>query len=305
IQEKVLALEDPVSKFIPEFLTGAKREATLLHLLNHGSGLPDWKPYYQEIIRLAEKEPGYLGSSSAKTRVYKMAHDEPLISFPGEKSLYSDIGFILLGDIVEKTGGEPLHRFCYRHIFSKLKTRETFFIPRGRTPRLFRGRTFAATEACPWRGEIVRGAVHDDNAYAMGGVAGHAGLFSTAREVYRLVRLWLDSVEGAGRFDPALASLFVTKQKGKGVPPSSSWGLGWDTPSRYSSSSGRFFSSLTFGHLGFTGTSIWVDRKRDLGVILLTNRVHPSRENQRIKLFRPELHDLIFQEVALDASAAH
>src|SRR3989338_3772528 len=151
IQEKVLALEDPVSKFIPEFLTGAKREATLFHLLNHGSGLPDWKPYYQEIIRLAEKEPGYLGSSSAKTRVYKMAHDEPLISFPGEKSLYSEMGFILWGEMGKKPGGDPLHRFCYRHIFSKLKTRETFFIPLGRTPRPFRGRTFAATEACPWR----------------------------------------------------------------------------------------------------------------------------------------------------------
>jgi CubicO group peptidase (beta-lactamase class C family) len=268
IQEGALKLGDPLSKFIPEFSGGDKGEVTHFHLLNHSSGLPDWKPYYQEVAMRGKKEEGYLGSPAAKRGIYQMAHQECLTSLPGTRSLYSDIGFILLGEVIEKVAGEPLHRFCYRQIFSKLKAKETFFITFGRRP---------------WREKVIRGWVHDENAYAMGGVAGHAGLFSTAGEVYLLVRLWLDSIRGEGGLDPSLATLFVTCQQGSGVPAGSSWGLGWDTPSRPVSSSGSYFSSSSFGHLGFTGTSIWVDRKKDLVVILLTNRI--------------QLHDLIFQEV--------
>ncbi|MFQ5950082.1 MAG: serine hydrolase domain-containing protein, partial [Nitrospiria bacterium] len=189
--------------------------------------------------------------------------------------------------------------------------KESYFINRGRRPPAYRRRSFAATELSSWRGKVICGTVHDDNAYAMGGIAGHAGLFSTAREVYRLVRFWLDALKGEGILDPSLTALFVTRQKGRGVPAQSSWGLGWDTPSHPStsdappstsnippSSSGRYFSSASFGHLGFTGTSIWVDRARDLAVILLTNRIHPSRANEKIRSFRPALHDVIFKEVA-------
>jgi len=297
IQNDVLTLTEPLSKFFPEFTSGAKGDVTLYHLLNHSAGLPDWKPFYQEIVEQEEKEPGFLGSPFAKKRICQRVREEPLIAYPGTKSLYSDLGFILLGEVVEAVAAEPLHRFCYRQIFSPLNCKETFFIRLGRRPQAYRGRVFAATEACPWRGKVIRGWVHDDNAYAMGGVAGHAGLFSTAWEVYRLVRLWLDSMDGRGLLHPTLATLFTTCQKGNDIPVGSSWGLGWDTPSHPYSSSGRFFSPLSFGHLGFTGTSIWADRKRDLVVILLTNRVHPSRDNQQIRAFRPELHDLIFEEV--------
>lgn len=296
IQKKLLALSDPLSKFMPEFMIGAKKEATLFHLLNHSAGLPDWRPYYEEIVKKEREEPGFLGSPEAKEAVYRMARLEPLIDRPGAKSRYSDIGFILLGEIVEQAAKEPLHRFCHRNIFSGIGCKETAFIRQGRRPRAFQRRSFAATEAGSWRGKLIRGSVHDDNAYVMGGAAGHAGLFSTAREVYRLVRLWLDSINGEGSLDPALAALFVRRQKGRETPAGASWGLGWDTPSA-PSSSGRHFSASSFGHLGFTGTSIWVDRKRDLVVILLTNRVHPSRENQKIRQFRPALHDLVFQEV--------
>lgn len=297
IAQDQIALSDPLFKFIPEFAIGAGKEITLLHLLNHSSGLPDWRPYYEEIVKREEKEPGFLGSPEAKEAVYRMAHAEPLPDPPGATARYSDIGFILLGEVVEKVAQAPLHRFCDRQLFAGIGCKETSFIRRGRRPRLFQRRSFAATEAGTWRGKRIRGEVHDDNAYAMGGVAGHAGLFSTAREVYRLVRLWLDSIAGKGGLDPALAELFVTRQQGSGIPAGTTWGLGWDTPSRPHSSSGQFFSSSSFGHLGFTGTSIWVDRKEDLAVILLTNRVDPSRENQKIRLFRPALHDLVFQEV--------
>lgn len=296
IAQDQIALRDPLFKFIPEFAIGAKKEITLLQLLNHSSGLPDWRPYYQEIVKKEEKEPGFLGSPEAKAAVYKMAHEEPLLALPGAKARYSDIGFILLGEVIERVAQEPLHRFCHP-LFLKVGCKETSFIRRGRRPRAFRGRAFAATEASTWRGKLIRGVVHDDNAYAMGGVAGHAGLFSTAREVYRLVRLWIDSIAGKGELDPELAALFVSRQKGSGIPAGTTWGLGWDTPSRPHSASGKFFSPSSFGHLGFTGTSIWVDRKEDLAVVLLTNRVHPSRENQEIRPFRPALHDLVFQEV--------
>ncbi len=296
IQEGVLALKDPASKFFPEFGHGPKRKITLRHLLNHSSGLPDWKPYYQEMIKEGEEGKDALGSSASKQKICQMVHEESLIAPPGKKSLYSDIGFILLGEIVEKVAGEPLHRFCFRKIFSKAGCKETTFIRTRQRPQRFRGRRFAATEDAPWYG-IVCGRVHDENAYAMGGVAGHAGLFSTARETYLLVRLWMNSLRGEGEFDQKLATRFVTRQRQRGVPPDSTFGLGWDTPSSENSSSGKFFSPSSFGHLGFTGTSIWVDWEKDLVVVLLTNRIHPDRENKKIVAFRPELHDLIYQGV--------
>lgn len=297
-QRQLIALEDPVSKFLSEYTEGAKKGVTLFHLLNHSSGLPDWAPFYRSIVKQEEKEPGFIGSPSAKEKVYQLACREPLAHPPGFKALYSDIGFMILGRIVEKVGGESLQSFCSSNLFSKIGCKESIFIRPGEPPEQIGTRRFAATEDCPWRGRIIQGAVHDDNAYVMGGVAGHAGLFSTAQEVHRMVRHWLDSLQGDGLFEPSPALRFVTRQTGRTVPTGSSWGLGWDTPSRPDSSSGRFFSSSSFGHLGFTGTSIWVDRQNQLAVILLTNRIHPSRENHLIRLFRPALHDLVFQETA-------
>lgn len=168
IQNKSLTLTDPLSKFFPEFAEGTKQEITLYHLLNHSAGLPNWKPYYQEIVEREEKEPGFLGSPSAKRLVCQRMREEPLIAAPGRQSLYSDLGFILLGEVVEAVATEPLHRFCYRQLFSELHCKETFFIRIGRRPQAYRGRLFAATEECAWRGKVIRGWVDDDNAYAMG-----------------------------------------------------------------------------------------------------------------------------------------
>ncbi len=265
VQSKILRLENPVSKFIPEYKTGDKKSVTLAHLLSHSAGLPDWKPYYEN------------------TQPSKMARNEPLINPPGTHSLYSDIGFMILGEIIEKVTGEPLDQFCENNIFSKLNCKKTFFPGLGRKIKGM----IAATEDCPRRGKVICGEVHDDNAYAMGGVAGHAGLFSTAKEVYILVTDWLDSLNGNGLIQSDLARKFVTRRRG------GSFALGWDTPSLQNSSSGKFFLRQSFGHLGYTGTSIWVDRVKELIVILLTNRVHPTRKNNQIKEFRPALHDLI------------
>ncbi len=293
IQHGDVRLQDPVSTFFAEFKTGNKKKVTLFHLLNHSSGLPDWRPYYEEIVRQDRKYPGFLGSPEAKRRVYEMARSEPLVCPPGMMARYSDIGFIVLGEIIEKITGMPLNQFCDQEIFSKLKLKKTFFPGRHRIAAT----QFAATEDLPWRGGVIRGDVHDDNTYAMGGVSGHAGLFGTAREVYTLVTLWLDSLRGVGLIEQTLANRCVTRQRGKTAPRGSTWGFGWDTPSRGGSSSGQFFSQSSFGHLGYTGTSIWVDRVAELVVILLTNRVHPSRENKQIQSFRPELHNIVFNEV--------
>jgi CubicO group peptidase (beta-lactamase class C family) len=147
----------------------------------------------------------------------------------------------------------------------------------------------APSEEDPWRGHLLQGEVHDENAAALGGVAGHAGLFGTAQAVGQVTKAWLDSYSGKPSiFRQDLVSQFVKAQ------PGTSWGLGWDTPSQ-PSSSGQWFSPESFGHLGFTGTSIWIDPIKELEVIFLSNRVHPTRENQAIKTFRPKLHDVIIR----------
>lgn len=297
IQEEVLGLNDPVSKYIPAYASGDKAKVRLLHLLNHSSGLPDWKPYFEDIAKLSSGNSGFSGSPEAKQSVYQMAGNEALIKSPGELSLYSDIGFILLGEIIERVAAMSLDQFCETQIFSHLDADRPCFKPLSHPGFDRLNQAIAATEVLPWRGGLIRGIVHDDNAYVMGGISGHSGLFSTANGVYQLVQLWQKSVQGAGPINQELASRFISRQVGPGFPKESSWGLGWDSPSRQHSSSGRFFSGNSFGHLGYTGTSIWVDQEKDLTVILLTNRVHPSHENKKIQVFRPELHDLVFKEI--------
>jgi CubicO group peptidase (beta-lactamase class C family) len=154
----------------------------------------------------------------------------------------------------------------------------------------------AATERCPWRKRVLCGEVHDDNAYAMGGVAGHAGLFAAARDVDTLLCRLKACWAGSDDFlPPALVREFWTRDA---TIPSSTWALGWDTPAATGSAAGSQFSANTIGHLGFTGTSCWMDLDRDRHVILLSNRVHPSRDNNAIKEFRPMIHDLINQALA-------
>ncbi|MBN4054255.1 serine hydrolase [Nitrospira defluvii] len=304
LQQGELSLDDRVARYLPLFSSRQKNCVTLFHLLNHSSGVPDWKPYFEEISTRNAKEKGFLGSTEAKEAIYLNAQQENLIAFPGKRSLYSDIGFILLGEIVEKVCGLPMDLFCHEKLFSNIEFDTPFFIPRNQGTSETHPKMFAATEDLSWRKGVIRGIVHDDNAYAMGGVSGHAGLFSTATGVYQCVRLWVDSMNGTGPFDREIVDDFATRQEGAQCPEGSSWGLGWDTPSPASqgeargiSSSGHFFSPQSFGHLGYTGTSIWVDREKNLIVILLTNRVHPTHENKKIQAFRPELHDVVFKEV--------
>jgi CubicO group peptidase (beta-lactamase class C family) len=291
VDRSAMKLDDPISRFIPEFSGGEKDRVTVRHLLNHSSGLRAWQPIYKEALKEARGQKGFLGSPAAKRFVLDRIHRSRLVYSPGTKSLYSDLGFILLGELVEGIVALSLDRFCRNEIFRPLAMKQTSYI---RTGSNRRGR-FAATERSDWRKKIVTGQVHDDNAYVMGGVAGHAGLFGTAMDLNRFAQMMLGSLRGNDALVPRkIVETFVTRQ----TTPGSSWALGWDTPSkspRSPSSSGRFFSPRSFGHLGYTGTSLWIDPEQDLVVVLLTNRVHPTSRNIKIRTFRPLIHDLVYK----------
>jgi len=299
LQRGLLKLEYPVNKIVSEFGNGEKDRVTIFHLLTHSSGLPAWKPLYQEVIPEAQEKPDLLGDDAARDKIYGMVHNEPLSYTTATQSLYSDLGFILLGEIIERLAGMRLDKFCEKEIFPEFKLGETFYLPWREDSAVSRmsGRIVAATEDCSWRKKVLTGVVEDENAYAMGGVSGHAGLFSTASDLFRFLEILLHADSEDGALLPSkLVRLFLERNT---EVPKSSWALGWDTPST-PSSSGRYFSRNSFGHLGYSGTSIWVDRDQKLAVILLTNRVHPTRKNNKIQKFRPEIHDLIYKVVTHD-----
>jgi serine-type D-Ala-D-Ala carboxypeptidase len=297
VKEKKLRIDDLITRVIPMFGVLGKNLTTFRHLLNHSSGLPAWKGYFEEIIR---NEKGgrlhFVSSRAAKTYVYEQIYREKPLSAPGARCLYSDLGFMILGEAIEVLTGNTLDRFCQDKIFKPLGLRATGSVDltQLRTRRLHPvEEMIAPTENCPWRKKILCGEVHDDNAYAMGGVAGHAGLFSSARDVHQFVLRMGECLRGKSDFLPqALVQEFLKKDE---TPGHGNFALGWDTPSADGSASGRLFSSRSVGHLGFTGCSLWWDLEKNCHVILLTNRVHPSRKNEKIKEFRPFIHDEIMK----------
>jgi serine-type D-Ala-D-Ala carboxypeptidase len=297
VSEKKLRLDDRVTRFFPTFGVFDKHAVTFRHLLNHSSGLPDWKPYYEDVLKSAKGgRPNFVASRAAKQYVLAQIHREQLVSPTGARSLYSDLGFMVLGEVVEAIGGGTLDRFCQDRIFMPLGLRSMFFIDltRSETQRLQPVKDMIApTEDCPWRKKVLCGEVHDDNAYAIGGVAGHAGLFSSAQDIHQLLTCLNGCRRGENTFlPPALIQEFLSRDESL---KNSTYALGWDTPSENNSSSGKYFSFHSVGHLGFTGTSIWWDLEKNCHVILLSNRVHPSRKNEKLREFRPYIHDLIMK----------
>src|SRR5689334_19137554 len=191
VREKKLRLDDQVTRVIPMYGVFGKSLTTFRHLLNHSAGLPAWKPYFEE-IRKSEKtgRVNFVASRAAKNYVYEQIHRERPEAAPGTRTVYSDLGFMALGEVIEILTGNTLDRFCQEKIFQPLNLRSTGFVDltRIRTRRLQPAdEMIAPTEDCPWRKKILHGEVHDDNAYAMGGVAGHAGLFSSACDVHTLI----------------------------------------------------------------------------------------------------------------------
>jgi CubicO group peptidase (beta-lactamase class C family) len=297
VREKKIRLDDQITRFIPMFGVFGKSTATFRQMLNHSSGLPAWKPFHEEIVKMEKAgRINFVASRAAKSFVYEQIHREKPLSAPGAQGLYSDLGFMILGESVEVLSGATLERFCQDRIFKPLGLRSTAFVDltQLRTRRLQPVQEMIApTENCPWRKRILCGEVHDDNAYAMGGVAGHAGLFSSVRDIHALLACLNRCLHGKDDFLPkALLEEFLAKDE---KVPNSTCALGWDTPSPDKSASGANFSPRSVGHLGFTGTSVWWDIEKNCHIILLSNRVHPTRKNEKIKEFRPYVHDLIMQ----------
>ena len=303
VAEKKIRLDDRISRFFPNFGTCGKTTTTIRQLLSHSSGLPAWRPYYEELRAQKQKVSrlATLGSQSARDFVYAQIQREKAEYEPGVRTLYSDLGFMLLGALIEDMSGASLDQYCWNKIYRPLGLQAMGFI----NIEMLRQKKYetatemiAPTERCPWRKRILCGEVHDDNAYAMGGVAGHAGLFAPIDEVDRLVSTLVECHAGTHPFLPAdVVRDFWTVNT---AVPDSTWACGWDTPSPQGSSAGEFFSSRSIGHLGFTGTSVWIDLERNSHIIMLGNRVHPRRENEKITAFRPILHNAVMKTL-LDA----
>ncbi len=286
VQDGKLALDQPLAEILPVLTDSGKAKITLRQLLNHTAGLPDWCPWYIQLMKrpLADR----------KAFLQRLLTAEPLLCPPGKKTLYSDLGFMLLEWVIETTSNFSLDRLVKETIYLPLGITDLFFVDRqNEAPAAAQ---FAATQLCPWRGRLLKGQVDDDNTWAMGGTSGQAGLFGTAQAVSTLLNTLLATLAGDGRPDVLPASVirqFMLKQTPRGRA------LGFDVPTRPGSSSGRFFSDSSVGHLGFTGTSFWADPERSLVVVLLTNRVHPFRFAGGIRTFRAVLHDQVVQELGL------
>jgi CubicO group peptidase (beta-lactamase class C family) len=282
VERGELDLDAPVHRYLPQWTGDGKERVRIRHLLTHSSGLPPWRPLYKE--------------ADDPAAALALVLFTPLDTVPGARMAYSDLGAILLGQVVERVSGEPFADHVARHFFAPLGMTSTRFLP----PAALRGR-IAPTEYDPWRQREVWGEVHDENAFALGGVSSHAGLFGSARDLARFARMYL----GGGMLGEArvLAPATIARFTARADSSLSHRALGWETPSA-SNSAGRMMSPRAFGHTGFTGTSVWIDPERDLFIILLSNRVNPTRENRRIGQVRVALADTVGATLAREASGA-
>lgn len=276
----VIELDARADSILSDVRGGAAAGATLEQLLTHRAGLAPWGGLYLDV-------PHEPGSAAARRWILSEAARRMEEDATGG-AIYSDLGYIIAGEMIARAAGDTLDRVVRAEVTEPLSIDgEVYFaggLPSDRRAAL--ARRAAPTERCEWRGRIVRGEVHDENCAALGGVSGHAGLFGDAPGVAVFGRAVLDSLLGRSEFLPKDAVTAALAER-----PGGTHRLGWDIKSGEPSAAGRRMSAGTFGHLGFTGTSIWCDPVRDLVVVLLTNRVHPSRANEKIKGFRPAFHD--------------
>jgi len=307
----LLDLEAPVAAIVPEFTTDKEKdprrhEVTLRMLLAHSSGLPAHEKFFLKARTRAE--------------LLQAAFTTPLAANPRTQAVYSDIGFIILGVALERLADESLDRFGQREIFAPLAMIHTTFnppleirvkipptadereeemcgagaparqLPKASPPQSASQQALRST----FRQRIIQGEVYDENASVLGGVASHAGLFSTAADLAKFAQAMLN--QGNPILRPETVTLFTRRES---APPNTTRALGWDTPSK-PSLSGKYFSPQSFGHLGYTGTSLWIDPTRQLSITLLTNRTWPDSSNQAINRVRPKLHDAIIEALNRD-----
>lgn len=289
VDEEKIHLDQPLSELLPTAVPPDKRAVTPRLLLCHSAGFPAWRPFY---LTLGAGDP-----ASRKRALRDTLMRMPLDYPPGRRALYSDLGFMVLEWVVETAAGDSLPRHLERNVYAPLSLKRTFF-DGVRSSRPVSEAEIAPTETCPWRGKTLVGVVHDENAYALGGYSGHAGLFGAAEEVYTLAQTLYQHFTGmrVDCFRPRTVQEFFKRQD---IAPGSTWALGWDTPSPEGSSAGAYFSAGSVGHLGFTGVSLWMDLEQGVVAALLTNRIHPTRDNAKIRAFRPRLHDAIMEELGM------
>jgi CubicO group peptidase (beta-lactamase class C family) len=287
VDRSMLDLDVPVQQYVPAFRGEHKDRVTIRHLLTHSAGLPAWRPLFRE--------------TASRGEALVLADSTPLDTLPGSVTMYSDIGAIVATQAVESAWGMRIDTILGQQVFPALGMHDTRYLP----PASIRPR-IAPTENDPWRGHMIWGEVHDENAARLDGVSGHAGLFGTVTDLLTFGEWFLAGLPDAegdvrckgdrpARHLPLLACSapsfreFTQRQH---LVPGSSRALGWDTPNG-ANSAGTLLSPSSFGHTGFTGTSIWIDPSRNLVIVLLTNRVHPSRERGRIGPVRREVADAV------------
>lgn len=271
-ERNLIELDKPVAFYLPRFSVNRKEKITVKNLLLHNSGLPAWRKFYGREINEDEIIDEILTA--------KLEYNT------GAKTVYSDLGMITLGKIVEKVTGKELDKFCKDEIFDRLKMNSTFFNP----PDSVKYRIAPTENDKYWRKRLLIGEVHDEAASLLHGVAGHAGLFSTASDIAKLLYVYIN--EGKCRKDQIFSKETIDLFT-KRFSDMSTRALGWDTKSAVGSSAGSLFGAKSFGHTGFTGTSVWIDPDKKLFVVFLTNRIYPTRENKKLYRVRPKLHNAI------------
>ena len=295
-----LKLEDKVVRYLDGFSVFGKSGISIAHLLTHTSGLAHWVPFYEELVREnSSSRMGILTSRGARDYVVNYIVRSQLKFAPGQKQMYSDLGLILLGRLCEVLTGLSLDKAVMQYVLQPLGMKNTSYVDLSMIKR--RGihpvkGLIAPTEDCPWRKRVLWGEVHDDNAWAMGGIAGHSGLFSTAPDLHLFAAQMLAASRGQSEFLPAeiIRGFWQAVERGEDT----SWQCGWDTPS---SENGMIESKLNpaaVGVCGFTGCSLWIEPESGIDIVLLTNRIHPSRSNKKIRTFRPQLHDAALEALS-------
>ncbi len=285
VEQNKLSLDQKVVQFYPQFKGNGKENITIKNLLTHSSGIPGYYKFFLD-ERLSSKED-----------IINYILNINLNSSPGEKYEYSDLGFILLTAIIEKVSGYPIDRLAHQFIFDPVGMENTRYLP----PIGWKNKIVPTEIDLQYRGRLIHGEVHDENAFLMGGVSGHAGIFTNSIDIsyYSQMLLNKGTWNGERFFNEKLINYFTSLQN---IPKGSDMALGWDTPSKSGKgNAGKYFSVGSYGHLGFTGTSLWIDPNENIIIVLLTNRVHPSRNQDeksiKITTVRKEFYDAVMEEL--------
>ena len=275
IDQYQIRLDNTLGDLFPEYLNSTeKKDITIAQLLTHTSGQVAFKHYFEFV--------------KSKTDMYKAIFDEPLINKPGEQTVYSDLGFILLMRVIETVTGKTLDQYVQDTFFEPMQLSAIGYLPDKKN-------VIPPTEAVEWRGHLAQGEVHDENAMSMGGVSGHAGLFANTESLAAICQMMLNNGIYNGR--RYLSTKIINEfTHSAGIDSTSERGFGWDKPSAFSSA-GKYISDDSFGHYGYTGTTVWIDPINDVFIIHLSNRVYPSRNNIKIRKFRPVFYNLVMESL--------